>query len=40
MDIEYTNFNGMHIFFSVGGDNKVKAFSLSPDFTSLFPQGE
>lgn len=39
-DIEYCMFNNLHVFFTIGGDSKVKAFTLGPDQNSLLPQGE
>ena len=39
VDIEYTFFNNLHIFFTAGSDNQVKAWSLGPDQNSFVGQG-
>ena len=33
--IEYSVFNNLHIFFTAGMDNQVKAWSLGPDQNSM-----
>jgi hypothetical protein len=37
--IEYLFFNNLHIFFTIGLDNTVKAWTLGPDQNSIVPQG-
>ena len=39
VDIEYTFFNNLHIFFTAGSDNQVKAWTLAPDQNSFVAQG-